>query len=345
MKGKRFLMVVGGLFLALMVAVLPLIGACAPKEVTPPPEEVPPSQPIKLSLVTFLPKMVPLIGFFMTLIDRINEKAKGELVIEYLGGPEVVGMFDQAMAVKMGSVDMACSVSAFYEGLVPVGDILLMSQISLEEERQRGVIDLLRDLHEEAGIYFIARSHTYLEPHFYIHLIEPVETPSDLAGRKLGIVGAHLKGATKALGMTLTSIPFPEAYSALERGVVDGWSTPPDTVAAWGLYEVLNYTIDHPYFCDDCTWIMNLDKWNGLPEHLQDLMLDTYLEMEDEIARMEKAESLKNIQLMKDAGIEFIKFSPEDSEWFIETIYRAEWERLCEEMPEVGPKFKELLSP
>jgi TRAP-type C4-dicarboxylate transport system substrate-binding protein len=345
MKGKRFLMVVGGLFLALMVAVLPLIGACAPKEVTPPPEEVPPSQPIKLSLVTFLPKMVPLIGFFMTLIDRINEKAKGELVIEYLGGPEVVGMFDQAMAVKMGSVDMACSVSAFYEGLVPVGDILLMSQISLEEERQRGVIDLLRDLHEEAGIYFIARSHTYLEPHFYMAFIEPFETPSDLAGRKLGAAGVHVRGPAEALGMHLTIVAQAEAYTALERGVVDGWSTPPDTHVSLGLIEVVKYTIDHPYFGDNCTWIMNLDKWNGLPEHLQDLMLDTYLEMEDEIERVEKAESLKNIQLMKDAGIEFIKFSPEDAEWFIETIYRTKWEDLCREMPEVGPKFKELLSP
>ena len=42
MKSKRFLMIVGVLFLALTVAALPFIGACAPEEVAPPPPPPPP---------------------------------------------------------------------------------------------------------------------------------------------------------------------------------------------------------------------------------------------------------------------------------------------------------------
>ncbi|MDH5696401.1 MAG: amino acid ABC transporter substrate-binding protein [Dehalococcoidia bacterium] len=44
MKGKTFLMAMGVLFLALTVAILPFIGACAPEEVAPPPEEAPPEE-------------------------------------------------------------------------------------------------------------------------------------------------------------------------------------------------------------------------------------------------------------------------------------------------------------
>src|SRR5436190_23461314 len=63
------------------------------------------------------------------LVDRINqlaaERAPGELKVQVLGGPEVIPSGNQPIAVRSGTVDMALTCASFYEGLVPVGDIIM----------------------------------------------------------------------------------------------------------------------------------------------------------------------------------------------------------------------------
>ena len=43
--------------------------------------------------------------------------------------------------------------------------------------------------------------------------------------------------------------------------------------------------------------------------------------------------------------MQFIKLSPAEADQYMNTIYDATWEWQIEQLPEVGPKLKELLSP
>jgi len=293
-------------------------------------------------MVMFVPVSTDRAQITVKVIDEINKRAKGELVIDLLGGPEVVPPFEQGIAVKKGSVDISMLPTAFYEGMVPVGDILLLSRVTTEEERERGAWDYLGELHEKAGLAFLGRCDVLYGQHFFITLRKPAATPYDLAGRKLGLAGVHVKGFSKALGMAMISLPPPEAYTAAERGVIDAFSTKLDTQVTYGVYEAMDYCIDHPYFWCNTAYIMNLDSWNRLPNHLKDLVQDTIIDMEPVVRPLYDDLEAKYRQVMIDAGIEFIKFSPADAEWFVETAYRAEWERVTEQHPEVAPILKEM---
>src|SRR5262245_27117728 len=103
------------------------------------------AQETVLKAVTFLPtnrEKMKIKGIM--LVDRINqlasERAPGELKIQVLGGPEVIPTGNQPIAVRTGTVDMALTCASFYEGLVPVGDIIMLSQVSIEKERESGAL-------------------------------------------------------------------------------------------------------------------------------------------------------------------------------------------------------------
>ena len=297
--------------------------------------------PVKLKMVMFQAATAPRTMISGNLIKAINERGKGQLQIEWLGGPEVVPPFEQAMAVRRGAMDMSMLPAAFYEGLVPVGDILLLSRISAKEERERGAWDLLRGIHEKAGLFFLGRADAKNDPQFYMTLKKAVKSPADLAGLKLGLAGTHAKGFSKALGMGMASMPPSESYTALERGVVDAFSTPADTQISYGVYEGVNFAIDHPYFVCNTVFIMNLNTWNGLSERNKKLILDTYAEMEPELIKLHREMIAEYKQKMKDSGIEFIRFSPDDAKRFTDMAYKAEWERVTAQYPDVAPLLKE----
>ncbi len=140
-------------------------------------------------------------------------------------------------------------------------------------------------------------------------------------------------------------MPDSDVYTALERGVIDAQFDVLDDMFPYEYYQVAPYYLDEPIMSQNMSIIINLDLWNGLPQHLQDLLTEVQLELlpvwfEDTVSINEEME-----QAMLDAGVTFINFSPEDAEWWIETASNMEWDRVIEKSPELGPKFKELLTP
>lgn len=160
-----------------------------------------------------------------------------------------------------------------------------------------------------------------------------IETPYDLAGLKYGASSTHIKGFAEVLGMTFVFTRFPDIYTGIERGVFDAFSLPPGTYTALGIEDIVKYMVDHYYLRSNIAHIMSLEKWNSLPPHLQDLMLDTIADLESELAEFLIDQDNLSRQIMLDAGVEFIKFSPADAEWYVSNSYRAERKRLTGAYP------------
>lgn len=83
--------------------------------------------------------------------------------------------------------------------------------------------------------------------------VRPVAKPADLAGLKIRVVGSKIFIDTfQALGANPTAMPFSEALTALQQGVVDGQENPvPGVIVPYKLWEykqkyltVWNYVVD-----------------------------------------------------------------------------------------------------
>lgn len=76
----------------------------------------------------------------------------------------------------------------------------------------------------------------------------------------------------QALGLTCTSVPAPDAYDNLSRGIVDGVSAPLGTAITNSMYEVAPYaTVDGQYTASVLV-LANNDFWDGLSAEAQALI-------------------------------------------------------------------------
>lgn len=103
-----------------------------------------------------------------------------------------------------------------------------------------------------------------------------VRSPKDLAGMKIRVQETPLYVTEmKALGAQPTPIAFPETYTALQTGVVDGEENPLPTMIFAKFYEVQKHvTLDgHNYGVD---WFVMSDKfYKSLPADLQKVVTDS----------------------------------------------------------------------
>ncbi len=97
----------------------------------------------------------------------VNEQAKGELKIEYLGGPEIIPDKDLAIAVGKGVLEMGTAYSGIYAGLVPGAEAFTQSMISPLEERRRGVYDFIQPQYAKNNLFLLGRVLSDFPGEFY----------------------------------------------------------------------------------------------------------------------------------------------------------------------------------
>ncbi len=312
----------------------------APKP-TPAPAPAPKGELITLKALTFISPKSGSNKMYIEYINRVNEAAKGELFIDLVGGPEVIGTFDQAEALRTGVIDLDHIAAARYDPILPEGAAFALSEINSAEQRKSGFADLMVELHKKINYYYIGNLRH--GPGFYLWTNFLPETPYDLAGHRMR-TGSLYDLFMKAIGIAPITMSQSEVYTAIERGLVDGFGDTTASVQRYKFYEVTKYRIDHKFYYPNVTTVMNLDKWNSLPKHLQDLMQDIMLEMEPEAVAHFDSVAEANDKSLLDAGMEFIKFSPADAKWYVDTAYRAAWDDFMKKSPENAPKLKKLSS-
>ena len=78
----------------------------------------------------------------------------------------------------------------------------------------------------------------------------------------------------KAIGVTPVILPFPEAYSALQRGVTEGADNPPETLEAAKFYEVAKYYTKVTPFFSQTVFFVNAKWFKSLPDDLRKITVD-----------------------------------------------------------------------
>jgi TRAP-type C4-dicarboxylate transport system substrate-binding protein len=332
MEKGRSLQIVSGICFMLAVVLVPVMDSCA--------------APIELSWVSIVSKNnnQEMQAFDRAFIQRVNEKAKGELFIRYRGGPETITAFDQGKAVQKGVVDIANVACGFYEPIAPGVGGAMLTLISLEEERKPGGgYDFLNELHKKGGLYYLGRG-TPTDEYFALNLRKKVVKRQDFVGLRLGTATVS-RACVEAWGATVVSLSMDEYYTAMEHGMVDGIASCPWTLlVSAGIHEVTKYAVDHGFYQSTLAVIMNLDKWNKLPKHLQTLMTESIIQSEKEMRTYYAGIKADAKQKMAKSGIEFYKFPPDTAKWFLDTAYNAAWEYQMKRYPDVTPKLKQLLS-
>ena len=300
----------------------------------------------KLKAVSAWPKTIFEVQNFMKFLDIVKEKVAkecpGELAIDYVGGPEVMPNREQVEALRNGLVDMVFTTVGYYVSIIPEADGLNLTALRPWEERAKGVNDFLNKIHQEkANAFYLGRLGSG-NP-FALYLIKPITKLSDLKGMKIRGSPTHIP-FIKALGAQPVVIPPPDVYTALERGLVDGYMWPVGLIRDWGWNEVTKYIVE-PFFYEAVNIVLiNIEAWKKLPKNLQDLLIAA--EEQAEHYAVDRAHSYVQTELTKlqKEGIKIIKLPPDQAKEFKKLAYDSMWDVVIKKAPENGPKLKEMIS-
>jgi TRAP-type C4-dicarboxylate transport system substrate-binding protein len=325
------------LSLILTLAVPPLFAGGNGETATPAAE------PIVLKAVSFGPlthnNAAPLKRF----MDRINAEAEGELKIDYLGASEITPLYDQPEALRTGVFDLLIIFPAAYVGILPIAAGMNLGNLNPPEWHESGAHDFLVETHKSVNMMYLGSFAAY-DDGSYIFLKEKIDKPEDLAGLKFASGPTNLL-AIAAWGGSGVRVPMAEKYSALERGIVDGVAGVLASHYGDSLYEVTSCWLPYSLCSALTSMLMNMDSWNKLPQHLQDLILETMIELEEEAVDILEAGADSMRQKLLDEGMEIIEFSPSDADRFLDVSLGAKWADIEKDVdPQIVSNLRRMLN-
>jgi TRAP-type C4-dicarboxylate transport system substrate-binding protein len=107
------------------------------------------------------------------------------------------------------------------------------------------------------------------DPYIFVTTKKQIRTLEDFKGMKLRMTGGMATEMMKLLGGTSVTIPMPQNYENLQKGVIDGLASPCEAILGFRFYEVAtNYTLV-PTTCVSQQLIMNKGSWERLPADIQ----------------------------------------------------------------------------
>ena len=296
------------------------------------------AQPMEMKAISFVSTNNPMTVMAQEWIDRVNREAKGELTIKYLGGPEVIPTPEQPEATRKGVVQILFGAGSFYESLLPENMAYILSKLSCEEERKPGgFYDFMVERHKRIGLMYLGR---WFYGPFHLWTKDPVRNVKDLAGRKMRTAGLYDR-FMKGLGIVPVTVSPADVYTALERGIVDGFGWPIIGPRDSGWVEKCKYVIEQPfYYAQNTLILMNLDAWNKLPKTLQAKLAGLTAKFEPDMVAHFQKEIEKEWEALKKAGVKPVKLSPEEAKYYVDTAHRVEWEALEKKVPDLVPRLK-----
>ena len=196
---------------------------------------------------------------------EVNSKSGGKLEVQIFGAGTLGGEREYVEAIKAGMVQSGIAsgpVANFY----PTAGITDIPYLFPSKKVAYAVLD--GSFGQKMGAGLLAASETLRclalgEVGFrhFTNSKRTIKSPKDIAGLKIRVMETPLyMTLIKSMGGGPTPVAWPETYSALQTGVVDGQENPIGSIVSGKLYEVQKYcTLDgHVYGVD---WFLMNQKF------------------------------------------------------------------------------------
>ena len=275
---------------------------------------------------------------FERFIQKVNAENKGVVQINYIGGPRAVPVFEIGNAIRTRVVDMANTAGAFYTNLMPEADAMKLFDKPMSAQRSNGSWEFLNQLHQQKmNSWYLARQ-AHNVP-FHIYLTKKIDK-LDFTGLKLRSTPLY-KDVVDSLGGTGVTTAPGEVYTALERGVVDGYGWPTQGIFDLGWDKVTKFRLEPAFYSAEVNVLVNFDAWKALNDRQKKALSDAaaWLEgLDAENVALNAAEKDRQAK----AGVQVIDFGPAESKRFTELAYNAAWKTIIARAPENGPRLRQL---
>jgi len=298
------------------------------------------AQEVTLRVVSAFAENTQYVKNFEGFMKKLNAEGKGTLQLNFIGGPKAMPPFEVGNAVRTGVVDIGMTTGAFYTTIMPEADSLKLTQIPAPELRKNGAYELINRIwNEKANMQYLGRVIDFTP--FHLYLTKKIDKP-DLTGLKIRITPVY-REFFQAIGATVMQTAPGEVYTALERGVVDGYGWPINGIFDFNWQEKTKFRVDPGFYNAEVSLVMNLDKWKSLSQKQRDLLMRHVIAHEaanDSWKKVNQDDTRRQAQ----AGIQTITFDPATAKQYHDKAYEVGWASVTKASPQYGPQLRKLFS-
>ena len=298
------------------------------------------AQEVTLRLVSAFPENQFYVKRTVDWIGEVNKEGKGVLQINFIGGPKAIPTFEVGKAVQTGVVDIGFSTGAFYTNVMPEADFLKLSETSAAEQRKNGGYELINRIWaEKANMRYLAKTVEFTP--FHIYLTKKIDKP-DLTGLKIRITPVYREFFQAMNASVMTTAPG-EVYTALERGVIDGYGWPIHALFDLNWQEKTRFRVDPGFYNAEVSLVMNLDKYKGLPAKAREFLDRKALAYEQQ-NDFWKTYNQSETKRQADAGIQTITFDAATTKAYSDKAKEIGWAAAIKASPTYGPQLQKVLA-
>jgi len=269
--------------------------------------------------------------------EVVEAKSGGKIKVQLFIGATLGSDQATLSAIKGGTVEMAVMNSGILASEVKALEVFDFPFLFSNEKEADVIVDgpIGQKMHAalaDKGI--IGLSYWELGFRSISNGKRAITKVEDLAGLKLRVIPNPINvDWVKALGANPTPLPFPEVYSALEQGAIDGQENPVSVIASSKFYEVQKYLVltNHQY--NPQSVIFSKKVWDGLnaaEKGIIEAAAGVATKAQREAARAAVA---ANLELLKKSGMT------------ITTLSAPEVSKLREKMKPVIDKHSVAVGP
>lgn len=219
------------------------------------------------------PKTTASAVYIQSWIDKISEATDGHVKITLYDNATLSAATDIGDNVKAGSVDIGWLYTSYYAGQFPLTDVInLPLQGFGDPVVSTEVLWSLKDKYEEIDQEWsdFKLLMFYGNPGMILASADkPLTSLADLKGMSIRCPSGAITDVLTAWGASPVTMAPTDLYEAVEKKNIEGYIFEPSGICNFSLQEITKYYTDYPLYDGPFALIMNLDKWNSLPEEYQ----------------------------------------------------------------------------
>jgi len=283
-------------------------------------------------------------------ISKIVEaETGGKFTIKIHYGEALSKGIDNLDNIKLGAFEVGLICSGYHPGKHPSINVLDLPGLPLIDPRVH------QKVHEKIYAHpAVAGEFKRWNALLFLSALQPQSElmgsgapptkMDDFKGMRIRALGGT-GDALRNLGAVPTSVPAPEVYNGLERGVFNAAALPFSYgFAAYKLHEVSKwYTVNLGPGANNCPMVINLPSFTSLPPQYKDVITSAKAKAYDRLVSEYAAADKKNLVDWKANGLTEVRYSDDEIAKFVSIGAQPVWDKWVAEATTKGAPARELL--
>ena len=253
----------------------------------------------------------------------VKERTGGKVEVSHFGGGQIGGERDMVEGLQLGTVGMVITGVTGH----PIYDAFFLPYVFRDREHMWKVLygpigeEWNQRMIKERGMRVLG--YMYRGPRQLTTTKRMVKSAADVKGLKIRVPEmAPMLATWKALGASPTPMAWPEVFTGLQQGSIEGQENPLELIASSKLWEVQKYLTLTNHV--RVAWIVLIDErlWQRMTPETRQIMTGTWREVSADMEKQILASEQKLLEEIKSHGVSIVEPDVESFRQAVKDVWR-----------------------